>query len=146
MPLDNANVKGMDRAMARIMKMQGKPLEERSIKAMLEGSRLLVGPIRSESPVMSQGERWGRGRGSPGDLRASVKARRGRRDKSAVYVGPTPPRGAHRHLITRGHEVWSHGSPTGYRTHPNPFVMRAVDPHVGEYIRFVTKVIADTSG
>lgn len=113
------------------------------------GAGALVRPIREEA------KRSFRGHGrNPGLLAKSVRARRGRRDRPSVVVGPTAP---HRHLVIRGtrpHIIkprtqpllyfngrWWAGAVNHPGARPNPFVERAVERERGRFIEGVRKHI-----
>lgn len=134
-------VEGLTEVQKLLAGYEPKVLDKRMQKALLVGARTLVRPIRGEAPVSAHGSH-----GKPaGALRKSVKARRGKRERPSVVVGPTV---AYRHLVIGGHRVVAHAATgrattraaraglqaSGGRTRANPFVDRAVRPNLDKAI------------
>jgi hypothetical protein len=115
-------LKGLSEVQKLLDGYKPKALDKRQQKALLVGGRALVPYIRAEAPVAT------------GVLRRSVSARRGRRDRPAVVVGP---RAAYRHLVIRGHRFRN----SDQTTEPNPFVDRAVTAHLEDAITAYKKAL-----
>lgn len=112
---------GFKAADALLAQYAPKEMRARMQRATLAGARAARPFIRAEAP-----------KGPTGNLKRSVKARKGRNlvnvvgGTSSAVVGPTAP---HRHLVIRGHEIVGHKPNkvrTGKRTKGNPFVDRAM--------------------
>jgi hypothetical protein len=143
-------VEGLTEFQKLLAGYEPKVLDKRMQKALLVGARTLVKPIRAEAPVSAHGSH-----GKPaGFLRKSVRARRGKRDKPSVVVGPTAP---YRHLIIDGHRLVAHAATgagrattraaravlhaSGGRTTPDPFVDRAVGRNLDKAIAAYTEAL-----
>lgn len=86
--------KELDRAMRRLARYEGRPLQRRAEQAYIEGARLLRSPMRAAAPV-----------GPTGNLRKSVSARKNRRrpgEIAAATVGTRFKVARHRHLVVAG--------------------------------------------
>jgi hypothetical protein len=83
-----------------------------------------------------------------GNLRSSIRARPirvrgfaglGSYPTTGVLVGPTYPKGSHRSLVIRGHNIVTPGGRSlGRRTRANPFVDRAssgIGPQAAEIVK-----------
>lgn len=83
------SIKG-DEELIRLLNPFADPreLDRQSQKALLAAGRTLRTPLRHAAPL-----------GATGNLRKSVRVKRGRRDRPSVIAGPTAP---HRHLVIRG--------------------------------------------
>lgn len=98
----------------RLEKFQGKPLAERTLKALSGGASLLVGPIRQLAPVSPSGQ-TGKYAHPSGNLRRKVRTRKLRNQPgeiAAYYAGPAVYYGL---FVNKG---------TRYQQ-ANPFVERA---------------------
>lgn len=114
------NPRDIARITKRLDKWQGAELHKRMQKAIEGGLKLLVNPIKAQTPVFT------------GHLRSGVKAKalRKRPGEAAAYkVGPTSP---HRHLVIRG---------TSRGVEANPFVDRAVQPLEGQVKAYIEEQI-----
>lgn len=114
-------VLGLKAADAMLAQYAPKEMRVRIQRATLAGVRAARPFIRAEAP-----------KGATGNLKRSVKARKGKASVGLAFtfgsavVGPTAP---HRHLVIRGHEIVGHKPNkvrTGKRTKANPFVDRAM--------------------
>jgi hypothetical protein len=126
-------VLGMHAADALLAQYLPKPMAKRMQRATLAGVRAMRPFIRAEAP-----------KGATGNLKRSVKARKGHASVTAVagsfsaVVGPTA---RYRHLVIRGHRIVGHHTgegrattvakraglvDSGRRTRANPFVDRAI--------------------
>ena len=128
------NQADIDRIVKRIDKLKGEPLAKRERAAISGAVRMLVTPIRSQTPERTRRLWW------------SVKVRALRKrswqagplsgtELAAYAVGPTAP---YRHLVIRGHRIVTPGGrDTGRRSRKDPFVDRAVDPLEGQVRSFI---------
>lgn len=112
---------GVKAADALLAQYAPKEMRTRMQRATMAGARVARPFIRAEAP-----------KGKTGNLRKSVKARKGNASvgiaagTASALVGPTS---AHRHLVIRGHEIVGHEpnkTRAGRRTKSNPFVDRAM--------------------
>lgn len=146
---------------------RGAPLAARMERGALEAARLLVRPVRAETPV-----------GPTGNLRRSIAARSVRSQQNGLstrmltgsgvravmagmgsslsaagsggiasaFVGPSSRIAPHRHLVIRGHRIVTPGGrDLGRRTTANPFVDHAAQPRQAEAVRVVMAAIWGTS-
>lgn len=161
--LDKRSLNALKR---RAEKYRGMPLAARMEKGALEAARMLVKPVRSETPL-----------GPTGNLRRSITARQvrsmqnglstrmlsgsgvrrvmagvgssvsaaGTGSLASAFVGPSSRIAPHRHLVIRDHRIVTPGGrDTGRRTTPNPFVDHAVQPRQAEAVRIVSAAIWET--
>lgn len=122
--------KAIDKARKTLARYEAKPLQERAGRAMLQVTRMLVGPVKAGAPRRI------------GALQSSVKARattqRGSKVIAGGLVGPTA---RHRHLVIQPHRIVTPGGrDTGRQTTGNPFVDAAVEPRIEEATRIVTEI------
>jgi hypothetical protein len=135
--------KAVDRAKRKLDKYRGKALDVRMQKGVIAAADALVTPIRAAAPV-----------GKTGKLRASTKARQGRRGTAyiravaqmggtrAAIVGPRAP---HKHLVIRGHRIVTRsGVFTGRRTIGNPYVKNVERRHLATALRIMREHIMRT--
>jgi len=113
--LDARDVARVERNLKRV---SGKSLYVKMQRANLTAGDLLARRIKATSPRKT------------GNLRRSIRARsirvRGGGVTTGVLVGPTYPRGPHRSLVIRGHNIVTPGGRSlGRRTRANPFVDEA---------------------
>lgn len=86
--------RAFDKAQKRIDQYQGRPLATRARKAYIEGTRLMVSPMRKAAP-----------RGATGKLRSSIAARSNRLragEMAAATVGVRRRIAPHGHLVEGG--------------------------------------------
>jgi hypothetical protein len=135
------DVKAIRRMQKRAERFRGLPLGQRMQKGTLEAMRLLVAPVKRETPVSNDKD--------PGGLRNKVKARQSRaRDvfgnmtKQKTYGAELTSTARHRHLVIRGHRIVTPGGrDTGRRSTANPFIDRAAEPRKEEAMRIVSRAI-----
>lgn len=133
------NPKDIARISKRLSKWQGKPLAERMDKAILNGLKLYINPLRAASP--GPGKEFAP-KDATGNLRASIGVRRlkKRAGEAAAYaVGPRqnkPYKGHHRHLVIRGHLTAS-----GTMTRAQPFVDEVQQALEGQVSTFISEQI-----
>jgi hypothetical protein len=85
--------KALDRAMKRLERYQGKPLQRRAQQVYVEGARLMRGPMQRAAPVKT------------GALRRAITARGNRLrpgEMAVASVGPRHRKAPHRYLVTEG--------------------------------------------
>jgi hypothetical protein len=150
--------KQFSRAMARLERYQGKPLEKRARQAYLEGARLLRGPMQRAAPV-----------GPTGNLKRSISSRANRLrpgEMAAATTGPRHRKAPHRWFVTTGTKahsltgvrkrgafaVFPDGNVrrfAGFR-HPgskaNPFVERVTDANRERVQSFIRDRVLDIGG
>ena len=116
--LDARDIARVKRNLERV---SGKSLHTKMQRAGLTAGDLLARRMRAAAPRKT------------GNLRRSIKARpirvgnrfSGYYSTTGVLVGPTYPRGAHRSLVIRGHNIVTPGGRSlGRRSKANPFVDR----------------------
>lgn len=121
-----------DRAIKRLARYEGKPLKFRARKAVLEGAKRGVRPIKGSGDFKSR----------TGRLRGSVTARMAKTrpgEMAAATVGPRSGKAPHRGLISRGHRiVTTSGRDTGRRVPGDPWVDTAFSEY-GEKARDLVK-------
>ena len=143
------NQADIDRIVRKLDGMQGAALQKKEAAAIQGAVKLLVNPIRSQTPERTRRLWWSVkvrklrprrtnlgsvGIGS-GTLKVSALSGLSAGEVAAYAVGPTAP---YRHLVIRGHRIVTPGGhDTGRRTRPNAFVDRAVDPLEGQVRSFI---------
>lgn len=114
------DAKDIARVKKNLQRVSGKSLYVKMQRASLTAGDLVARRMRSESPRLT------------GNLRRSISVRLERTRFSGAtattLIGPVPPRGAHRHLVIRGHRIVTPGGRyLGRSTRANPFVDRSAE-------------------
>jgi hypothetical protein len=131
-----------NKALERLKKYEGKPFEQRMIKAHEAGGRLLVPPLRRAIDLYTS-TGWSRHRGvGTGQLRKNISMRKRKPTQGYIVRVGTKSRAPHHHLVAKGHRIVTPGGrDTGRRTEPRPFNEKVIEQYQDRVVSFIAKAV-----